>query len=88
MPIEENFEEQRFRSTLTDFEHIARDAAPEQLQKLLRLTVKNIKWHNDGTREVDFYIPLTKTEKPLHTKSMERFDIMAVPTGLMSNRYF
>jgi DNA repair exonuclease SbcCD ATPase subunit len=75
VPIEDSFDVSRFRNRLNDFEQVSRDAVPERLQKLLRLTVKNIKWQSDGMSEVDYYIPLDKTEKPARMNGADRFDI-------------
>lgn len=75
VPIEDSFDVGRFRSALSDFEQVSRDAAPERLHKLLRLTVKNIKWQSDGTSTVDYYLPLDKMQKPISNVSADRFDI-------------
>src|SRR5690606_17610694 len=44
VPIEDDFDVSGFKNALSDFDRLAREAAPERLQKLLRLTVRNVTW--------------------------------------------
>ena len=65
-PSEYELDAQTFHSYLSDFKRLAEAAEPQELQTLLRLTVKRMEWGPDGKHKVQFY-PL-----PLHKHKNQR----------------
>ena len=80
VPVENGFDKGHFLKTLFHFDQILDQAAPERIQKLLRLVIKNVKWGKDGMNEIDFYIPLLETKKPASIGHADWFD-MNVQSG-------
>jgi site-specific DNA recombinase len=70
-PLAENFDAATFRSILVDFDEFAREAEPEELQRVLRLMVKRIEWGTNGWHRVHFY-HLPKSRLP-HQSTVRRW---------------
>ena len=54
-PLPSDIRAPAFRRQLVSFAEIVEEARPEQLQRLMRLMVKQIAWHPEGTHGVQFY---------------------------------
>ena len=54
-PLNENFDASGIESLLRDFSTLARYAEPEEIQRLLRLTIRRIEWKTQGNCKVQFY---------------------------------
>jgi site-specific DNA recombinase len=54
-PLDENFDADSLRSRLSDFVSLSHRARPEELQQLLRLTVRRIEWRAEGNCKVQLY---------------------------------
>ena len=65
-PSEYELNAQTFHGYLSDFKRLAEAAEPQELQTLLRLTVKRMEWGPDGKHKVQFY-PL-----PFHKHKNQR----------------
>ena len=58
-PAEQAVDAQSLQSSLADFGKLAQVAEPQELQKVMRLTLKRVEWGNDGKHKVQFYsLPL------------------------------
>lgn len=54
-PLEEHFDAEVFHSILTNFMELAAEAEPEELQKLLRFTVRRIEWMPNNAHRLQLY---------------------------------
>jgi hypothetical protein len=62
---------------LADFDAIAEEVRPEELQQIFRLLVCKVEWGNNGSHHLHFYsMPKTKkSASPEQTGDADRFDI-------------
>ena len=76
-PAEDHFDAEAFRKVLADFDVLAEEARPEELQQILRLLVRKVEWGNNGSHRLHFYsMPKTKiSASPEQTGDADRFDI-------------
>jgi hypothetical protein len=54
-PLDENYNADGLRKLLSDFCSLAKNAHPEEMQKLLRLVVRRIEWKSMGSHRVQLY---------------------------------
>ena len=54
-PLEEHFDSEVFQSILTNFMELAAEAEPDELQRLLRFTVRRIEWMPDSAHRLQLY---------------------------------
>ncbi len=54
-PLHHTFDGTALRRQLTDFNGLVERSAPEQVQRLLRLTVRDVAWDNQGHHKMRFY---------------------------------
>ena len=77
LPIENSFDAATFGRRLADFSTLAKAAEPEELQRLLRLTVRKMEWMPDGAHRMELYLPMGAPGKTPSTdwfKTNERSD--------------
>ena len=55
VPLDDYFDALPLRERLQDFDRMAQDAQPQELQRLLRLLVKKIEWMPDGNYALEFH---------------------------------
>jgi site-specific DNA recombinase len=56
MPLNQNFDADKFRQVLCDFNLIREKAEPQELQRLIRLIVRRLEWMPDNTHRVQYYL--------------------------------
>ncbi len=55
LPLDHYFDAEAFRQRLLDFNRVRQGAAPEEVQRLLRLAVRKIEWMPEGGHSVEYY---------------------------------
>jgi DNA invertase Pin-like site-specific DNA recombinase len=58
-PLDTSFDDGVFRKVLGDFSIIREHADPEELQRMLRLVVRQVAWMPEGNHRVDYWLPVS-----------------------------
>lgn len=85
LPMENSFDATTFGRRLADFATLAKAAEPEELQRLLRLTVRKMEWMPDGTHRVELYLPMGAPGK---TPSTDWFKTNERSNGAERHTYY
>ena len=85
MPAEIGVDDGALRTRLESLGIIRKSAEPEELQRLLRLMVRRVKWSPEGKHKVQLYVLPRKNQKPADSKSRQAVvsycDALRYPVG-------